>query len=246
MLRVAYQAEGVSVGWSGYNSGEISAGYATGDVSGGTRVGGLVGISESGSAISASYATASVSGETWVGGLVGLSSGHARSIASYWDIETSGQPHEAEATPEGKTTADLQSPTAYTGIYDNWNADIDNADGDFDPVTGADDLWDFGTVSQYPALRVDFDGDGVSSWEEFGSQPRERTTTPEPPAPSTAAPTPTPAPPLTGDPPGLAWLLALGLAGGLLFLTGLIALRSRKLRGASQLHRSRPPQLPLR
>ena len=28
-------------------------------------------------------------------------------------------------------------------------------------------------ANQYPALRADFDGDGVWTWEEFGSQPRE-------------------------------------------------------------------------
>ena len=34
--------------------------------------------------------------------------------------------------------------------------------------------WDFGTPEQYPALRVDFDGDGVTTSEEFGDQSHSR------------------------------------------------------------------------
>ena len=41
---------------------------------------------------------------------------------------------------EGKTTAELQSPTDYTGIYGGWNTDLDNIDRDFDPITGIDDV----------------------------------------------------------------------------------------------------------
>ena len=70
----------------------------------------------------------------------------------------------------GRTTAQLQSPTGYTGIYRDWNADLDNADGDDDDATGADDFWDFGTSSQYPALKADIDGDGTPTWQEFGGQ----------------------------------------------------------------------------
>ena len=32
--------------------------------------------------------------------------------------------------------------------------------------------WDFGTGSQYPALKADFDGDGTATWTEFGYQLR--------------------------------------------------------------------------
>ena len=31
-------------------------------------------------------------------------------------------------------------------------------------------VWDFGTSSDYPILRVDFDGSGTPSWQEFGTQ----------------------------------------------------------------------------
>ena len=49
----------------------------------------------------------------------------------------------------------MQAPSGYTGIYRNW---------------GDVDRWDFGTSSQYPVLKVDFDGDGTATWQEFGNQ----------------------------------------------------------------------------
>ena len=122
------------------------------------------------SRVVASYATGSVSGDVEAGGLVGAESATIGESVSYWDTQTAGQ--ETSASGKGKTTAELQSPTAYTGIYAGWNADLDDADGDDDPATGADDFWDFGTGSEYPALKFDFDGDGTVTWREFGSQVR--------------------------------------------------------------------------
>ena len=153
-------------GLVGYNSAAaaITASYATGSVSGNSSVGGLVGYN-SGGAITASYATGSVSGNSGVGGLVGYNSGGAITD-SYWNTDIFG----AGTGGEGRTTAQLQSPTEYTGIYRDWNADLDNADGDDDDATGADDFWDFGTSSQYPALKADIDGDGAATAAEFGSQ----------------------------------------------------------------------------
>ena len=156
-------------GLVGDNSGgAITASYATGSASGGnTSVGGLVGHnSGGGAAIIASYATGSVSGNSHVGGLVGYDSGSADITDSYWNTDIFG----AGAAGEGRTTAQLQSPTGYTGIYRGWNADLDNADGDDDDATGADDFWDFGTSSRYPALKVDFDGDGAVTAAEIGGQ----------------------------------------------------------------------------
>ena len=146
------------------SSGAITASYATGSVSG-NYAGGLVGYNSSGVAIIASYATGSVSGDNYVGGLVGLNQGVAITD-SYWNTDIFG----AGTDGEGRTTAQLQSPTGYTGIYRDWNADLDNADGDDDDATGADDFWDFGTSSQYPALKVDFDFDGAATAAEFGGQ----------------------------------------------------------------------------
>ena len=52
----------------------------------------------------------------------------------------------------GKTTAQLQSPTTYTGIYVNWNLNIDD-DVTTGDASGGDNPWDFGTNAQYPVLR---------------------------------------------------------------------------------------------
>ncbi len=84
-----------------------------------------------------------------------------------WDTETSGQSTSAGGV--GKTTSELQSPTGYSGIYANWNVDLDG-DG-----TG-DDPWDFGTSSEYPVI------------DYVPSVPATPTPTP------TATPTPTPTP----------------------------------------------------
>ena len=87
--------------------------------------------------------------------------------SSYWDTETSGTTTgiaEGGTTGfSGKTTAELQAPTGYAGIYAEWNTDLDNADGDDNPATGTDDFWTFGTTSQYPALKIDLDGDGTAT-----------------------------------------------------------------------------------
>ena len=138
--------------------GTIIASYATGSVkSSGSSAGagGLVGDNwTSTSIIIASYATGSVNSSglsARPGGLVGKNSGTI--IASYWDTTTSGLSTSSGGT--GKSTAQLKSPTGYTGIYVNWDVDLDNADGDDDLVTGPDDPWDFGTAGQYPALNVE-------------------------------------------------------------------------------------------
>ena len=169
-------------GLVGSNSyGRIIASYATGAVSGESNVGGLAGESHS-SRVVASYATGSVSGDVETGGLVGAESATIGESVSFWDMQTTGR--ETSAAGNGKTTAELQSPTAYTGIFEGWDADLDDADGDNDPATGADDFWDFGTDSEYPALKFDFDGDGTATWQEFGSQVRTAATVE--PAPTTA------------------------------------------------------------
>ena len=177
-ITASYATGGVSGGNSsvgglaGFNNGAITASYATGGVSGNSSVGGLVGYNSGGGAITASYATGGVSGNSSVGGLVGYSGGTITD--SYWNTDIFG----AGTGGEGRTTAQLQSPTGYTGIYRDWNADLDNADRNDDDATGADDFWDFGTSSQYPALKVDFDFDGAATAAEFGGQGR---TVPAPP-----------------------------------------------------------------
>ena len=149
-------------GLVGDNRGKITAGYATGRVTGMDNVGGLVGNHQSRGAILASYATGRVTGDSDVGGLVGLSDGVV--TASYWDSNTSG--HAAGSSGAGRTTAQLQAPTDYSGIYQSWNVDID---GD----NSSDNPWSFGANSQYPVLSVDMNGVGGATWQEFGYQLRE-------------------------------------------------------------------------
>ncbi len=139
-------------------NGTIIASYATGSVSmtggGGSAVGGLVGSNINGTII-ASYATGSVSksggGGSSLGGLVGNNL-NGTIVSSYWDTISSGLSTSGGGT--GKSTTQLKSPTGYTGIYANWNLDLDNADGDNTPTTGGDDPWDFGTSGQYPSLNM--------------------------------------------------------------------------------------------
>ena len=123
------------IGESG-NSGTITANYATGNVSGaGDDIGGLVGRLGSGS-ITNSYALGAVSGSDttdYIGGLVGYSEG--TTFTSYWNTQTTGQLYSAGGV--GKTTDELQFPTANAGIYTDWDADY----------------WDFGTSAQYPVLK---------------------------------------------------------------------------------------------
>ena len=140
----------------------ITASYATGAVSGATKVGGLVGENRFLGQVAASYATGPVSGEEEVGGLVGRSVS-AGIGASYWDTTTSGRATSGGGRGHGTTT--LQAPTGYSGLYADWDLDL-NRNG------SADNPWRFGTDAQYPALAVDFDGDGQATWEEFGHQVR--------------------------------------------------------------------------
>ena len=112
-------------GLVGHNTGGIWAAYATGDASGFFKVAGLVGFNEGERAtVTASYSTGQATGGAAVGGLIGNSTGSA--INSYWDTTTSGHSHSDGG--RGKTTAELQTPTFYTGIYANWNVDLDNID----------------------------------------------------------------------------------------------------------------------
>ena len=131
--------------------GEVIASYSAASVADGSNTGGLVGSNFSGTII-ASYSIGSVSdyngvgGSGDAGGLDGNNfAGGGTARDSYWDTQTSGQSESAGG--EGKTTSELQSPTGYTGIYENWNLDLDE-DGN------GDDLWDFGNARQYPTLRL--------------------------------------------------------------------------------------------
>ena len=182
-------------GLVGYNSpyeegidANIFDSYATGSVSGSGWVGGLVGqnfIPGNGGAITASYAIGSVTGNSNVGGLIGYNYSGGSIADSYWNINviTNGVGDGNSDGATGQTSGQLQGPTANTGIYANWNVLH----------------WDFGTSSQYPALKADFNGDGNATWQEFGRQVREHPTPTSTPRP-TATPTPTLTPTPTATP----------------------------------------------
>ena len=148
-------------GLAGSNSGEVTAAYATGRVVGDFEAGGLIG--RNSGDVNISYATGLVSGRSTIGGLVGRNTGGGAISDSYWDSDTSGPT--SGSNGQGQTTAELQLPTAASGIYSAWNLDLDG-DG------MNDDPWDFGTSSQYPVLSVDTNGIGGATWQEFGRQVR--------------------------------------------------------------------------
>ncbi len=159
-------------GLAGVNSGVIAASYAAGNVSGNgfADVGGLVGDNRYTGVVTAAYAEGSVSGRAdryggllgsnqgvvtvcfstggvpqRGGGLIGSNGNYGAVASCYWDTETSGQSDSAGG--EGKTTAELRSPTGYTGAYADWNVDLDG-DG------SSDDPWRFGSTTEYPVLNL--------------------------------------------------------------------------------------------
>ena len=169
-------------GLVGTNSGgTIVASYATGYVAGvgtTTSVGGLVGYNSNGGAIMASYSTGRVTGfddtlreESSVGGLVGETTYNSTISFSYFDsnvtVVNNGDGY-VNALGEGKTTMELRDMTTYTDIYKGWDVGVSGM-----AATGTSIVWDLGTTSEYPALRADFDRDGIPSWEEFGAQKRD-------------------------------------------------------------------------
>ena len=171
---------------------DVTASYATGNIAGSDFLGGLIGINAL-SAINSSFYTGRITtgqnplyiiDEALVGGIVGSDAAGTFAsgtyVATYWDTERSmladgvGAQLARQTAPEGKTTAELQAPTDYSGIYAAWLTD--------------DDFWDFGASNQYPALKADINGDGVATWQEFGNQ--NRSPAPLPPIPD-PEPTPT-------------------------------------------------------
>ena len=161
-----------SGGLSGSADGNcpVTAAYATGAVSGNDQAAGLIGGVDS--TVTAVYATGAVTGvgngPNKIRGLFGHDD--SGSVNSYWDRDTSGiatcVTGEGGCSGSPITTSGLKSPTEYgTGIYANWNVDIDGE-------TGNDDPWEFGTSSQYPVLK--YDGmDTAFQYEQFDETPPE-------------------------------------------------------------------------
>ena len=147
-------ANAVVGGLVGRNQSLLRTSYATASVSASTAsAGGLAGVSNADRAsppftnvngrIRTSYAAASVSG-TNRGGLTSNAwpSGRNAITNSYWDNTITSAVGSQVSGNLGKTTSQLQEPTAYTGIYSTW----DDTDGD---------AWDFGAGTEYPVLKFD-------------------------------------------------------------------------------------------
>ena len=165
------------------DDGSINASYSVSEVTGGHYIGGLAG--GNGGMVGYSYAVGKVSSDgsidaplRYIGGLVGYNPGIISS--GLWDTETSGQEvgigieigDGQSSDLFGKTTAELQSPAGYTGPYQGWDVYLSIEGAESTPDYSLSDFLDFGTSGQYPALKVDFDGDGTATWQEFGGQGR--------------------------------------------------------------------------
>ena len=142
-------------GLVGRLQGALRAGYSTASVNltsigNLTRsTGGLVGWCVD-CTINASYAAGPVASPItalYTGGLLGnLTSGAITN--SFCDVQAAGQANcisNTDPKRPGYNTAAMQAPTAYTGIYLNWNIDTD---GDGLPNYP----WNFGTSTDYPTL----------------------------------------------------------------------------------------------
>ena len=166
-------------GFAGFNDeGTIHASYSTGDATTANgNAGGLVGFNEGGTII-ASFCTgdATATETGTVGGLVGKNNAAGTITTSYFDTDlstaTDGVGAGTIITGLGRATTALQEHLTYGGDYADWNIDVDDVDADDDVATGVDDPWDFGSNVQYPALKVDFDGDTDATAYEFGGQGR--------------------------------------------------------------------------
>ncbi len=151
------------VGWAG--TGSISTSYSHASVTTSTNdsdVGGLVGEIWGNAIIRNSYFAGTINGTNSAGGLVGDEDGGS-AYDSYWD---SSKASGTIQLGSGQSTTTLQGTTGYTGIYANWNLDLDGNTNTGDSQ-GRDDPWNFGTSSQYPVLKyvgpsavvIDHDGD---------------------------------------------------------------------------------------
>ena len=157
-----------SGGLVGNNVGTIIASYATAAVTHSGSItnyygGGLAGNNAVSGRIIASYAAGAVSsyvfyfaGANNSGGLVGRNEPGGVITDSHCDTQITTQANcidagaGATAAAAGYTTAELQAPVGYTGIFANWNIDLGNIDSDAFP----DNPWDFGTTSTYPTLKT--------------------------------------------------------------------------------------------
>ena len=151
----------------------ISDSYAVADfVQGRFGIGGGIGISVATVIHTSFILSGPIRGQYFFGGMVGQEDPFTRgsTFDSYWNINTSGI--NRIGTGEAKTTHELLSSTADTELYEKWNmrrllSDDDgivyvktaycdtNHNGKIDDIERREDnhIWDFGTSTQYPAIR---------------------------------------------------------------------------------------------
>ncbi len=140
----------------------VSSSVVANEVSGASFVGGLAGDVRTGQ-IAYSYV---VSGSD-IHMLIGATR-NPDVVASYWDSDTGGRDN---GNGDPKTGEALRMPTGYDGIYADWDDDTAIfSDGSDEPLgvwcdkdnsgtieagekTIDNHVWDFGTSSQYPAIR---------------------------------------------------------------------------------------------
>ena len=133
------------------------------DGRGGSNAGGLVGEKTGGEIVNA-YSRGSVTGASNVGGLVGALTGGGHVKHSYTIAETSAGfvlrgnsggrvTASYDLTGQARAVLKIATRASRVGIFSQW-----------------DHAWDFGTGRDYPALKVDFNGDGNSTVEEFGHE----------------------------------------------------------------------------
>ncbi len=111
-----------------------------------------------------------------------VASGSGNGNASYWDSGTSGVTSGNHGQP--KTSNELRMPTDYAAIYANWTKDMDIFGDEDEPLavwcdkdnsgnitagerTDENRIWDFGTSSQYPAIRCT--PIGPDEWRDWWS-----------------------------------------------------------------------------
>ncbi len=165
---------GINITSGSASAGDVIACYSAARVVGTTHysTGGLVGTLQGTNAnIRASYSIGAVTSSVTTQGVLGnfgVGAPNSNVVATYWDTETTGIADDSGTDmPEGKTTADLSSPTSATGIYADWD-DMDLTDDG--TANATDDPWDFGYNTYYPILsygghdadvqRVSHDADG--------------------------------------------------------------------------------------
>ena len=162
-------------GLVGRNAGTIYAAFAWGSVQGTdnyrsindatlgrtrTVTGGLIGRVESGGVVRSGYATGAVSVATVAptrphnefGASIAESAGTVNYVYGSGTVSPGEGSNNNPTGTSVQTESALQTPTGYTGIYANWNFDIDNADGDDNLTTGTDDPWHFGTSTELPVF----------------------------------------------------------------------------------------------